>query len=83
MPNSEGEPDSPRVSKFVELGHSSSWMLEYDGAELELGGSPNLKRKLSPHSPMATRKSTRRPNASNDVMSRSLTNGIYYCFDTS
>jgi hypothetical protein len=58
------------VLEVVEKTESMSWKLEYNEAEIDLCASPNLKRKLSPHSPLTNRKSTRRPNASNDVMSR-------------
>jgi hypothetical protein len=54
----------------VEKTESVSWKIEYEG-EADLGSSPNLKRKLSPHSPLSVRKSTRRPNNVADFMSRS------------
>ena len=70
------EPDSPRVLEVVEKIESVSWKLEYNEAEIDLCASPNLKRKLSPHSPLMNRKSTRRPAASScDVMSRSMMEG--------
>jgi hypothetical protein len=69
--NTDLEPDSPRVLEIFEKNESVSWKLEYNEAEAEMCGSPNLKRKLSPHSPLTIRKSRNgKPHPGGDVMSR-------------
>ena len=73
IPSSGLEPDSPRVLEVVEKTESVSWKIEYnEGEAAEMCASPNLKRKLSPHSPMTIRKSTRngKPHPAGDVMTR-------------
>jgi hypothetical protein len=56
----------------VEKTESVSWKIEYNEGEADMCASPNLKRKLSPHSPMTIRKSTRngKPHPAGDVMTR-------------
>jgi hypothetical protein len=69
--NADLDPDSPRVLEVYEKNESVSWKLEYNEAEAEMCGSPNLKRKLSPHSPLTIRKSRNgKPHPGGDIMSR-------------